>query len=103
MMRGPGFEEIRRAVLERELSQLLTKRLLFAPLGFLLTLVFISLDSARWRRVTLVSVSLAFVATSAFEYWRFRHRGVSPLSQPGTTLVFATGQALAVAATGGTD
>ncbi|HEU4409221.1 MAG TPA: HAMP domain-containing sensor histidine kinase, partial [Polyangiaceae bacterium] len=47
--------------------------------------------------------SLAFVATSAFEYWRFRHRGVSPLSQPGTTLVFATGQALAVAATGGTD
>ncbi len=103
MKQTPGFEEIRQAVLERELSKLLTKRLLFAPLGFLLTLVFISFDPAPWRRVTLVSVSLAFAATSAFEYWRFRYHGLSPLSQPATLLVLSTGQALAVVATGGAD
>lgn len=103
LKQGPGFEEIRRAVLDRELSKLLTKRLLFAPLGFLLTLVFISLDHAPWRRVTLVSVSLVFAALSTFEYWRFRRRGLSPLSLPVSSLVFAAGQALAVVATGGAD
>lgn len=103
MKRGPGFEEIRRAVLDRELSGLLTKRLLFAPLGFLLTLVVISLDPSPWRRLTLVSVSLAFTITSAFEYWRFKRHSQSPLSRPGTSLIFATGQALAVAATGCAD
>jgi signal transduction histidine kinase len=103
MRQGPGFEEIRRAVLDRALSKLLTKRLLFAPLGFLITLVAISLDPAPWRRATLVSVSLAFVATTAFEYWRFRRRGLTPLSLPASLLVFVTGQALSIAATGGAD
>jgi signal transduction histidine kinase len=71
---APAFEEIRRDEVDKLIARFLQVRMFFAPLGIALVFAFACYESAAWRRIGLIGISLSMTAVQACVVCRYRRR-----------------------------